>query len=185
MTKESIQDKVNKFINSIWFTVVIGILLYLKTMFFYKETVFIIDEFEKPVITGTIMFIASFIFFLLIMPKKVRTIVTIIADILITVLLFSDNIYFSFSNNIISLEQFSNLQYGEEIMSTLVATVRLKHLFYFIDIIILICLALFLKLEINKQEKTRKYETASKILTGIMRYCYFYRRMFTIYKKRG
>ena len=101
------------------------------------------------------------------LPNRGRIIATIIVDILVSILLFADNVYHTYSSSVLSVAQIMNLQYGEEIMNTLPMLVQAKQILYFIDTII-ICILLFMKiLKIQKKEKLdTKYQFA-KIIIGI------------------
>ena len=56
-----------------------------------------------------------------------------------------------------SIAQITNLQYGEEILSTLPAVFEIKHLLYFVDIILIIATCKLMKIKFQKKEnKTKK-----------------------------
>ena len=107
------KEKLNKFVNSIWFVIVIGIIILLKTILFYNNTIAINENIELETIIGTISFIVVIGCFLCVLPNRPRVIVTILVDLLLSIMLFSDNIYYTYSNSVLSIAQFSNLQYGE------------------------------------------------------------------------
>ena len=169
ITIEKIKEIANRFFNSIGFPIVIGVLLVLKTIFFYLNTISIRETIDVGTILGTVAFVSTIIWMICVfLPNRGRIITTIIVDTLVSILLFSDNLYHTYSSSVLSVAQIMNLQYGEEIMNTLPMLVQAKQILYFIDIII-ICILLFMKiLKIQKKEKLdTKYQIA-KIIIGIL-----------------
>ena len=75
-----------------------------------------------------------------VLPNRARVYTTIITNFLISALLFADNLYYLYSSNVLSVLQISNLQYGEEILTTIPKLIQFKHIVYFIDIIIVLIL---------------------------------------------
>ena len=71
--------------------------------------------------------------------------------------MFADNIYYTYSSNVLSVLQITNLQYGEEIMSTLPMLLKPQQILYFIDLIILAILFLtsIIKLERGKKRQIK------------------------------
>ena len=166
ITKAKIKAIANRFFNSIGFPIVIGILLFLKTIFFYLNTISILETIDKGTILGTIAFIATLTWMISVfLPNRGRIVVTIGVDIIISILLLADNLYHAYSSSILSIAQIMNLQYGEEIMSTLPMLLRARHLLYFIDIIV-VCILLFTK--ILKIEKKKKLAIKYKIIKVIL-----------------
>ena len=92
ITKTKIKEIINRFFNSIGFTIVIGILLFLKTIFFYLNTISIRETIDKDTVLGTIAFLATIICMICALPNRGRTITTIVTDILLSILLFADNV---------------------------------------------------------------------------------------------
>ena len=120
INKEKIKDMANKFFNSIGFPIIIGILLFLKTIFFYQNTISVRETIDKETILGTITMLSTIIWAICVfLPNRGRIITTIIVDILASILLLADNLYHTYSSSVLSVAQIMNLQYGEEIMSTL------------------------------------------------------------------
>ena len=138
INKEKIKDMANKFFNSIGFPIIIGILLFLKTIFFYQNTISVRETIDKETILGTITMLSTMIWAICeFLPNRGRIITTIIVDILASILLLADNLYHTYSSSVLSVAQIMNLQYGEEIMSTLPMLVQIKHILYFIDILVI------------------------------------------------
>ena len=119
ISEYKIIGKINKFFNSIGFPILIGIILLLKTIFFYQNTISIRETIDIDTILGTIAFLVTMVFMICILPNRARGITTIIVDVLLSIILFADNIYHTYSSSVLSVAQILNLQYGEEIMDTL------------------------------------------------------------------
>ena len=158
----------NKILNSIWFVVIICILIFLKTILFYNNTIAISEELRSETIIGTIWFVAIFLCFLSLLPNKARIITSIAFNIIISILLFCDNAYYTYSSNVLSIAQITNLQYGEEILSTLPMLLKLNNILYFIDIIIIIVLILTKVLKIERKEEKSKKQIIAKSILGII-----------------
>ena len=171
VNKETIKIILNKFINSIWFPIIIGMILLLKTIFFYQNTIAIRETIENEVIIGSIAFIITFICVICAFPNKTRGILTIILDIILSILLFADNIYYIYSSSVLSIAQITNLQYGEEIIGTIPMLIELKHIIYFIDIILLIILLLVKAIEIEEKEKASWKVNLLKVVSVIIAIC--------------
>ena len=116
---EKIKEILNKAINSIWLPIFIGIIIFFKAILFYNNTINIDDKLELETIIGTMSFSIVLVCFLCVLPNRGRVISAICIDIFFSILLFSDNVYYIYSNSVLSVAQITNLQYGEEIMSTL------------------------------------------------------------------
>ena len=168
INKENIKEMVNKFFNSIGFSIIIGILFFLKTIFFYWNTISIQENIDDGTILGTIAFISTIIWMICVfLPNRGRTVTTIIVDILVSIVLLADNLYHTYSSAVLSVAQIMNLQYAEEIMSTLPMLVQVKHILYFIDILI-IGILLFTKiLKIQKKNKLQMKYKIAKVMIGI------------------
>ena len=87
------------------------------------------------------------------LPNRTRSVTTIVIDIIISIILFADNIYHTYSSSVLSVAQILNLQYGEEIMDTLPMLLQLKQVLYFVDIIAIIILLSTKILKLEKKEK--------------------------------
>ena len=162
------KEKLNKFINSIWFVIVIGIIILLKTILFYNSTIAINEKIELETIIGTMSFIIVIGCFLCVLPNRPRVIGTILINLLSSITLFSDNLYYTYSNSVLSVAQITNLQYGEEIISTLPMIIEMKQILYFIDIAILLILFIFKVIQLEKKEKKNKKQLSVKWITGII-----------------
>jgi len=153
-----LKNRVNQVLNSPLFVLIIGVILFFKTIFFYNNTIAINEPIGFDTILGTISFIAVIVSVISILPNRGRMWTAIIINLLLSILLFADNIYYSFSSNVLSVAQLDNLQYGGEIMKTLPSLLEWKQLMYFIDIIIVLLLICFKEIKIVKtNEKGKKF----------------------------
>ena len=153
INKEKIIDSLNVFFNSIAFPLVVGVLILLKTIMFYDSTIIIRESIDKNLVIGTTMFIITFLGIIYMLPNRARIISTIILDLLISILLFADNLYYIYSSSVLSVAQIANLQYGEEIMGTIPMLIEIKQIIYFVDIILIIILLLTKILKIERKNK--------------------------------
>lgn len=157
----------NKILNSKAFIIVIGICLFIKTMYFYKDTIYSSGHFSKVTVEGTIELIIVLCCFLSIIPNKARIITTLIIDTLISTLLWADNLYYTYSSNILSVIQMSNLQYTEEILQTLPSLMKLTQLVYYIDIILILILLISKILKIDKTKKSSPKQKLANLVIAI------------------
>ena len=169
INKDKIKEIANKFFNSIGFPIVIGIFMFLKTIFFYVNTITVQETLDDGiVILGTIAFISTMIWMIcMFLPNRGRIITTIVVDIFVSILLLADNLYHTYSSSVLSVAQIMNLQYGEEIMSTLPMLVQAKHIFYFIDILVIGILLITKIFEIQKKKKLQMKYKIAKVVIGI------------------
>jgi|GEM_PF-614971 len=147
----------NKIFNSVGLVVFLGILLFLKTLIFYTTTVAVDRDLQLTTVLGTIPFIGVVVTLLCMLPNRTRIISSMIVILSLSVLVLGDNLYYLYANNVLSVAQITNLQYGGEIMSAIPVLLSPIQLFYILDIAILCILMIvrFLKLE-KKDKKTRK-----------------------------
>ena len=170
-TKEGMEKGIkglNKAVNSIYFAVIIGILILAKAFLFYYHTIAIGEQLYSDTIIGTISFVVVIVCFLCVLPNRARAILAIIVDFIVSLILFGDNIYYNYSNSVLSVAQITNLQYGGEIISTLPMVLKLYQILYFLDIIILIVLLITKKIGIEKKEKKTKKQLLGKGILGVI-----------------
>lgn len=172
--KVKIKEIINKILNSRVFVLFVGIILFIKTIYFYKNTIAISEAVETQTIIGTISFLITLICLLCIIPNKFRIKVTMIIDCLVSILLCADNLYYTYSSNFLSVSQITNLQYTEEIMGTLPSLIEFSQIIYFLDIILVAILYLT---KILKTEKEQSYSNKQKLanlviaLIGVIIFC--------------
>ena len=174
INKEKIKELLNKFVNSIWFLILIGIILLLKTILFYENTITIREAIDKNLVLGTCAFIISFMCIIAVLPNKARGIFAIVLDVLLSILLFADHVYYIYSSSALSIAQITNLQYGEEIIGTIPMLLELKHILYFIDIIVILLLMVFKVIKIEKKEKANLKVKVLRGISGIVAICLFF-----------
>ena len=166
--KEKVVNVLNKFFNSIAFPIVIGVILLLKTILFYQSTITIREVIDKDLVIGTSMFLVTFICVICMLPNRVRTIGTIVLDILLSILLLGDNLYYTYSSSVLSVAQMTNLQYGEEIMGTIPMLLEFKQILYLIDIVLIAVLLLTKLFKIEKKNKANWKVNSLRVLSGIV-----------------
>lgn len=162
------KEIINKVFNSVWFVILIGVLLLGKTFLFYHNTIAINEPLEMETIIGTACFMAVMICFLTILPNRTRIITAIVIDFLVSLLLFADHVYYVFSNSVISVAQITNLQYGEEIAGTLPMVMQVKQILYFLDMMVLIGLGIGKIIKWEKKEKATRRQLVGKFITGMV-----------------
>ena len=167
-TKEKIKNILNKIFNSIWFPVIICILIFFKTILFYNNTIAINEKINMETVLGTMYFTIILVCFLIILPNRTRIISSIIINIFISFLLFGDNAYYTYSSSVLSIAQITNLQYGQEILSTLPMVIQLKSILYFIDIVFIIVLIIFRIIKIEKKVLKSKKQLIEKCIVGTL-----------------
>lgn len=147
---------INRIVNSYRFVLIVSILILLKSFLFYNNTVAINENLHADTIIGTVSFIFIIACLIYALPNRARIITSILVNLVISIILFGDHVYYIFSNNVLSVAQISNLQYGDQIMSTLPMVIELKQIIYFLDIIIIALLFIFKFAKIEKSEKATK-----------------------------
>ena len=166
--KEKVKNVLNKIFNSIWFPVIICILIFCKIILFYNNTIAINEKLNMETVLGTMHFTIILLCFLIILPNRTRIISSLTINIFISFLLFGDNAYYTYSSSVLSIAQITNLQYGEEILSTLPMVIQLKSILYFIDIIFIIVLIIFRIIKIEKKVLKSKKQLIGKCIVGIL-----------------
>lgn len=161
------KDIINKYFNSIVSVIFLGILIFIKTLLFYSNTIGKGEEIELETILVTLSFIIDIVCFLCIIPNRARIVIGIIINFLLSLLLFGDEVYYIYSNSVLSIAQFTNLQYGNEILNTLPELLEAKQILYFIDMIIIIILLLTGFLKIKKIQIKSKAQFFVKFVIGI------------------
>lgn len=162
--KEKPEKKGVSIFNSRVFVICVAIVLTLKTMFFYYTGVVKIDSALKfnaklaNIWTGaytTLAFIGVIMIIPMLLKNRVRFWVTMLINLVISFLLFADDVYYGYSANLVSFSQISNLKYGREISIALPHLLHIFQLVYFIDIIIILILVICKVIKINKKAKYR------------------------------
>lgn len=174
--KEKIKGLLNKVLNSRLLIVFIGIMLFIKTIYFYKNTISISlsENIQKQTLIGTISFITTIVCFLMILPNKLRIRIGLTVSFLISLLLWADNVYYTYSSSVLSVEQLTNLQYTEQIIDAVPSLIKLSQILYFVDFIIIGILYLSKILKTDKEKKyTNKQKLANLVIAivGVIVFC--------------
>lgn len=108
--KREEENKIKKTIEYIfssrWYVVFIGIILLLKTIFFYANTVFKNDTIWLWSVRQTSFFIVILVFPLFLLRSSVRRFeFGMVINVLVSVLLFADELYYTYASNILSVMQ--------------------------------------------------------------------------------
>lgn len=174
--KEKIKDfELEDLFSSRWFIVVIGMLILLKTIIFYANTVFQTEKIWLWSIRQTIFFIIILLSPLLLLRKaKSRFLIGFIINFVVSIILFADELYFEYAANILSIMQTGNLQYKDEIIAAIPSLLRLRQLLYFIDFPII--LVLFIRGTISvKNRKNFEFKPVIIMIIGILVLCTNYK----------
>lgn len=130
--------------------VLTGIALVLKTILLYKTQIFKVQPIEREYVQMIVAFICVFLTVPMLLKDKLRFWFAIIINFLVSLLLCVNDLYYSYSSNLVSVSQISNLQYGREISIALPNLLHIGLVLYFIDIIAVIILFFTLKIKIKK-----------------------------------
>lgn len=131
--------------------IILVLVLIEKTKLFYNQTLPMqTEEFENIYLFTFIFIVITLIPLLFVRKDKNRFYLGIIIDLLLSILLFADNLYCIFSSNMLSVSQISYVRYSEEITNVLPYFLEAWQLQYFIDIPIFILLWIIRKITTNK-----------------------------------
>lgn len=104
--KNKIKEAIEYILSTRWYVLFVGIIILLKTIFFYSNTVFKNDTIWLWSIRQTCLFIAVIVFPLLLFRKSIRRFeFGIIINLFISILLFADELYYTYASNILSVMQ--------------------------------------------------------------------------------
>lgn len=145
--------------------VLTGISLLLKTVLLYKTQIFKVDSLEQEYIERAAFFICIFMSIPMLLKDKLRFWCSIFINFFVSLLLCINDLYYSYSSNLVSISQISNLQYGREISIALPNLLHFGLLLYMIDIIAVIIIYFALKIKIKKHSYTT-------CIPGMV-YCFF------------
>lgn len=163
-----IKNILQKILNSPVFIILIGMLIFVKSMLFYQNTIVKIEPIEIRTIFATFTFVAVLMCFLCVLPNRARIIIAMVSNLIFSILLLGDDLYYTYSNNILSIAQISNLQYGEEIISTLPMLLNPSHILYLLDFVLIIILLLTKVVTIEKKAKSTSKQKIAKIIVGFV-----------------
>lgn len=135
------------------FVVLTAIAILLKTILLYKIAIFPNAPIEKTYIYMAVAFISILIAIPMLVRGRARFWVALILNLLVSILLFMNEIYYGYSSNLVSISQISNLQYGKEISVALPSLLHATNILYFADIVILIILYCCKTIKLKKQRR--------------------------------
>lgn len=156
----------NQLFNSVWFIILLGILILGKTILFYCSTIAVNEELEIETILGTASFVVVIICMICLFPNRVRIIAGVVVDFVLSLLLFADHAYYIYSSSVLSIAQFTNLQYGEEILNTLPMILELKQILYFLDLILILIMLITKCIKIEKKGRSNRRAILYKSMIG-------------------
>ncbi len=135
-----------KLVNSNLLIILIGVCTLLKLVMFYLNTVYKGANIPQHIVFYNVSFILILLIpLLLINNSKIRYIALLIWDAIISVILFADELYFSYSSMVISVNQVGNIRYIKEILNTMKYLLDIRQILYFVDIIVLLILLKLVK----------------------------------------
>lgn len=138
--KQIIRKIIQTVLQTRLFVVLTAIALLLKTILLYKVAIFTTKPLEFKFIYMAFAFICIFLTIPMILKNKSRFWTTIAINFIVSLLLFTNELYYTYATNLVSVSQISNLQYGREISVALPSLLHFRQLLYIIDIIILLAL---------------------------------------------
>lgn len=149
-----------KLVNSNILIIILGISIFLKAIMFYKNTVYASSVIPEHELWYNASFVLMFLVpLLLINNNKIRYVCILILDLFISIIFFADELYYSYSSMVISVNQAGNIRYIKEILDTVKYLLNIRQILYFIDIVIFIVLLKFIKYkDIKKGSKDRGYK---------------------------
>lgn len=137
-----------------WYVLLVGIILLLKTLLFYTDTVFHNDTIWLWSVRQTCFFIVIIVFPLLLFRKSAKRFeFGIIINFLVSFILFADELYYTYASNILSIMQTGNLQYKDEILVAIPTLLNKRQILYFIDFILILLLITLKKVKIRQEKK--------------------------------
>ncbi len=140
-----------------YFILFLFIIILLKSLLFSADTVFYKHGIWLWYIRQTSFFIIVLVSpLLLFRSSKLRFRLGMFLNFLISLLLFADELYYSYASNIISVMQAGNLQYKNEIIAAIPSLLNIRQILYFIDFPIIFGLLISKKVKVNKIKDFRK-----------------------------
>ena len=162
VNNEGKSNKFKKAVKFVWenifqtrvFVLLTAIAILLKTILLYKTVIFNNQPLEFKYIYMATAFIGIIVALPMLAKDKLRFWLCIFVNLLTSILLLMNEVYYGYATNLVSISQISNLQYGREISAALPSLLHIRHILYFIDIIIVLTLFFTKKIKIKKQRKT-------------------------------
>ena len=147
----------HNFFSTRYIMLLFGVILVLKTILFYKNTVFHGEDMWNYTVRQSLFFLIIALFPMLLFRKaKNRFMYALVIDIFISILLLADEMYYMYSHNILSVMQAGNLQFKDEIIAAIPTLFKTRQILYFTDFIAFIILGLFNKIKFNTKKQIKK-----------------------------
>jgi len=144
------------------YSIITSIIILIKTIILYNNAIYI----TKPVEATHIYTAYAFIFVIINIPilfkRKTRNIITTLINIIISSILLINEIYYTYSTNLISISQISNLKYGKEITAALPNLIKARQILYIIDIIAILAYYIYQKIKTRKKVEQNKITKKEK-----------------------
>lgn len=168
------KELVTNIFSSRYFIVLLFFIILLKTILFSADTVFYKSGIWLWYIRQTAFFIIVMVSPLfLLRSSRLRFALGMILNLLISVLLWADEMYFSYASNIISVMQAGNLQYKDEIIAAIPSLLHIRQILYFIDFPIIFGLLISKKVKVIKHKEFKfKPVLIMAVVVGIL--CSYY-----------
>lgn len=149
-----------KLINSNLMVILLGIFTLMKLVMFYHQTVYKNVVIPDHIIWYNASFILIFLIPLLLLNNnRIRYISILVWDIFISIILFADELYYSYSSMVISLNQAGNVRYIKEIVDTVKYLLEPRQIWYFVDVIGFLLLVKLTKFKnIKRGSKDRNFK---------------------------
>ena len=151
-----IKNVLNGILQTRLYVILVGFAILLKTLFLYRKAIFINEPIEPIYIDMAFAFICIIISVPMLFKARIRFWICTILNLATSIILFMNEVYYGYSSNLVSVSQISNLQYGKEISAALPSLLHIRHILYFIDIVIVLILVISKTIKIRKQ-KNDKY----------------------------
>ena len=104
--KNKFQKIIEYMFSTRWYALFMGIIILLKTIWFYHNTVFHNDTIWFWSVRQTCFFVVILVFPLLLFRKSIRRFEAgILINLFISILLFADELYYTYASNILSVMQ--------------------------------------------------------------------------------
>lgn len=149
----ALKEYINKIVNSELIIIYTGIMLFFKMCFFYEQTIYFSDVMQTAIAAKTFIYSMYIVTLLFLFRNKSRFICANIMNLLMSIIMFADEVYYNYSSSLISVAQVSNLQYSEQISGTIGDLLNWGQIFYFIDIVIMLILYVTKFIKIEKIKK--------------------------------
>ena len=168
------KELISNIFSSRYFIVLLFIIIFLKTVLFSADTVFYKEGIWLWYLRQTAFFIIVMLSPLfLFRGSRIRFGLGMILNFLISLLLFADELYYSYASNIISVMQAGNLQYKDEIIIAIPSLLNIRQILYFIDFPIIFGLLISKKVKVLKRKEFKfKPILLMIIVVGIL--CSYY-----------